>query len=92
MIDAKALHKAAKKYEADMVRFARDLVAIPSFSCQEGPLVRRIALTTWTMPDKLRHSVTSGQLHIDVQHHTRAHMRRVSVPKYCIRATISWPG
>lgn len=43
MIDAKALRKAAKRYEGDMVRFARDLVAIPSFSCQEGPLVRRIA-------------------------------------------------
>ncbi|MEK7742957.1 MAG: M20/M25/M40 family metallo-hydrolase, partial [Elusimicrobiota bacterium] len=32
-----------KKHEAAMVRFARDLVAIPSFSTQEGPLVRRIA-------------------------------------------------
>ncbi|OGS52318.1 MAG: selenium metabolism hydrolase, partial [Elusimicrobia bacterium RIFOXYB2_FULL_62_6] len=32
----------AKKYEKDMVRFARDIVAIPSFSCQEGKLVARI--------------------------------------------------
>lgn len=43
MIDAKTLHKEIKKHEAAMVRFARDLVAIPSFSTQEGPLVRRIA-------------------------------------------------
>ncbi|HAM36425.1 MAG TPA: YgeY family selenium metabolism-linked hydrolase [Elusimicrobia bacterium] len=37
------LHGAAKKYERDMVRFARDLVRIPSFSCQEGKLVARVA-------------------------------------------------
>ena len=42
MIDNALLRSTAKKYEGDMVRFARDLVAIPSFSCQEGPLVARI--------------------------------------------------
>ena len=42
MTDTALLHKTAKKYEKDMVRFARDIVAIPSFSCQEGKLVDRI--------------------------------------------------
>jgi putative selenium metabolism hydrolase len=42
MTDTALLHKTAKKYEKDMVRFARDIVAIPSFSCQEGKLVARI--------------------------------------------------
>ncbi|MDT8287680.1 MAG: YgeY family selenium metabolism-linked hydrolase [Elusimicrobiales bacterium] len=36
------LHKTALKYKNDMVRFASDLVKIPSFSCKEGPLVERI--------------------------------------------------
>ena len=43
MIDQARLRAAVKRYEKDMVRFARDLVAIPSFSCQEGRLVGRIA-------------------------------------------------
>ncbi|MBI5239927.1 MAG: YgeY family selenium metabolism-linked hydrolase [Elusimicrobia bacterium] len=42
MTDTALLHKTAKRYERDMVRFARDIVAIPSFSCQEGRLVARI--------------------------------------------------
>jgi len=42
MTDTALMHKTAKKYEKDMVRFARDLVSIPSFSCQEGRLVARI--------------------------------------------------
>jgi len=43
MIAPAKLRAAAKRYEKDMVRFARDLVAIPSFSCEEGALVKRIA-------------------------------------------------
>ena len=42
MTDTVLLHKTAKRYEGDMVRFARDLVSIPSFSGQEGRLVARI--------------------------------------------------
>ncbi len=33
---------AAKKYETDMVKFARALISIPSFPMQEGKLVKRI--------------------------------------------------
>ncbi len=33
----------AKSHEADMVRFLRDLIAIPAESCQEGPVIQRIA-------------------------------------------------
>ena len=33
----------ARSYEADIVRFLRDLIAIPAESCQEGPVVQRIA-------------------------------------------------
>jgi putative selenium metabolism hydrolase len=36
------MHKTIKKYEKDMVRFARAIVATPSFSCQEGKLVALI--------------------------------------------------
>jgi len=39
----KALHERAKHYEKDMVKFARDMVAIPSFPMEEGRLVKRIA-------------------------------------------------
>ncbi len=42
MTDTALMHKTAKTYEKDMVRFARDIVSIPSFSCQEGRLVARI--------------------------------------------------
>jgi putative selenium metabolism hydrolase len=34
---------AVKKYEADMVKFARDLVATPGFSCTEEKVAKRIA-------------------------------------------------
>ncbi|OGS39666.1 MAG: selenium metabolism hydrolase [Elusimicrobia bacterium RIFOXYD12_FULL_66_9] len=43
MISPAKLRAAAKRYEKDMVKFARDLIAIPSFSCQEGAVVKRIA-------------------------------------------------
>jgi putative selenium metabolism hydrolase len=33
---------AAKKYEKPMVRFLRDMVAIPSESAEEGPVIQRI--------------------------------------------------
>ena len=34
----------ARKYEADMIQFMRDLIAIPAESCQEGPVIQRIRL------------------------------------------------
>ena len=37
-----AIKTAAKGYEADMTRFLRDMIAIPSESCQEEGVVRRI--------------------------------------------------
>ncbi len=37
-----ALAAGAKKYEEDMVRFLRDLIAIPAESSQEGPVIQRI--------------------------------------------------
>ncbi|MFA6003535.1 MAG: YgeY family selenium metabolism-linked hydrolase [Elusimicrobiota bacterium] len=57
MTETALLHKAAKRYERDMVRFARDLVAIPSFSCQEGRLVARIK--------KEMRQVGFDQVHVD---------------------------
>ena len=36
------LNEVVKKYEKDIINFARDMVKIPSFSCKEGPLVERI--------------------------------------------------
>jgi putative selenium metabolism hydrolase len=41
-IDRAQIAARAKFYEPDMVRFLRDLVAIPAESSQEGPVVRRI--------------------------------------------------
>lgn len=37
-----AYHAAAAKYEKKMVRFLRDLIAIPSESAEEGPVIARI--------------------------------------------------
>ncbi len=36
------LHDAAQACEADIVKFLRDLIAIPAESCQEGPVIERI--------------------------------------------------
>ena len=38
-----AIRAAAKGYEADMTRFLRDLIAIPSESSGEEGVIRRIA-------------------------------------------------
>ncbi len=37
-----AIASGAKKHEADMVQFLRDLIAIPAESSQEGPVIQRI--------------------------------------------------
>jgi putative selenium metabolism hydrolase len=42
MIHAPEIAAAAQSYEADMVQFLRDLIAIPAESCQEGPVIQRI--------------------------------------------------
>ena len=42
-MDFEAIKSAAKAYEADMTKFLRDMIAIPSESCQEEGVVRRIA-------------------------------------------------
>ncbi len=42
-MDFEAIKAAAKGYEADMTRFLRDLIAIPSESCGEEGVIRRIA-------------------------------------------------
>ena len=41
-IDPARLAAAAQSYEGDIVRFLRDLVAIPAESGQEGPVIQRI--------------------------------------------------
>jgi putative selenium metabolism hydrolase len=41
-MDFQAIKTAAKKYEADMTKFLRDLIAIPSESCDEKGVIRRI--------------------------------------------------
>ncbi|MEE8886658.1 MAG: YgeY family selenium metabolism-linked hydrolase [Eubacteriales bacterium] len=41
-MDFEAIKKAAKAYEPDMVKFLRDMIAIPSESCEEGDVIRRI--------------------------------------------------
>lgn len=42
-MDFDAIKAAAKGYEADMTRFLRDLIAIPSESCEEKGVIHRIA-------------------------------------------------
>jgi putative selenium metabolism hydrolase len=37
-----AILQGARRYQDDIVRFLRDLIAIPATSCQEGPVIRRI--------------------------------------------------
>ncbi len=38
-----AIKEAARGYQADMTRFLRDMIAIPSESCEEEGVIRRIA-------------------------------------------------
>ena len=42
MGDSKDMLAKAQTYEADMVRFLRELIAIPSESCQEGRVIQHI--------------------------------------------------
>ena len=37
-----AILEGARRYQDDIVRFLRDLIAIPATSCQEGPVIARI--------------------------------------------------
>ncbi len=37
-----AILKGAEAHKDDIVRFLRDLIAIPATSCQEGPVIERI--------------------------------------------------
>ena len=41
-MDFEAIKNAAKGYQADMTRFLRDMIAIPSESCEEEGVVKRI--------------------------------------------------
>jgi putative selenium metabolism hydrolase len=41
-IDAKRIMERAEKYREEMTRFLRDMIAIPSESCQEREVIRRI--------------------------------------------------
>lgn len=42
MFDKERILEKAKSYEADMVRFLREIVAIPSESCEEGRVIQHI--------------------------------------------------
>lgn len=42
MIDSKRFLAKARSYESEMVRFLRELIAIPSESCQEGRVIQHI--------------------------------------------------
>ena len=42
-MDFEAIKAAAAAYRSDMSRFLRDMIAIPSESCEEEGVVRRIA-------------------------------------------------
>lgn len=42
-MDYEAIKKAAQGYEKDMTKFLRDLIAIPSESCEEKGVIERIA-------------------------------------------------
>jgi putative selenium metabolism hydrolase len=42
-ISPQLLRRTVKSYEKDIVRFSRDLIAIPGFSGTEGPVCKRIA-------------------------------------------------
>ncbi len=42
MLDVTAIHAHATRYQDDMARFLRELIAIPSESCQEGRVIQHI--------------------------------------------------
>lgn len=41
-VDFSRVNELAKKYEPEMTRFLRDMIRIPSESCQEEGVIRRI--------------------------------------------------
>ena len=43
-MDFEAIKRAAEGYQADMTRFLRDLIAIPSESCEEEGVINRTIL------------------------------------------------
>ena len=43
IMDFEAIKKAAEGYKPAMVKFLRDMIAIPSESCEEEGVVKRIA-------------------------------------------------
>ena len=42
ILNCEQLAALAQSYEPDIVRFLRDLIAIPAESCHEGPVIARI--------------------------------------------------
>lgn len=44
VMDFEAIKKAAAGYEADMTKFLRELIAIPSESCEEEGVIKRTIL------------------------------------------------
>ena len=56
-----AIKQAAQNYQADMTRFLRDMIAIPSESCEEEGVVRRIAQEMEKLGyDNIGHIVVNG--------------------------------
>ena len=41
-VDSQTISTAAEACQGEIVRFLRDLIAIPAESCQEGPVIQRI--------------------------------------------------
>ena len=62
-----AIKKAAEGYKSDMAKFLRDMIAIPSESCEEERVVKRIAAELEKLGydkveiDKLGYVIVNGQ-------------------------------
>ena len=65
-MDFEAIKKAAEGYRADMTRFLRDLVAIPSESCGEEGVIRRIAAEMEKIQPEINRAIEEAMKAIDI--------------------------
>ena len=65
-MDFEAIKKAAEGYRTDMTRFLRDLVAIPSESCGEEGVIRRIAAEMEKIQPEINRAIEEAMKAIDI--------------------------
>ena len=65
-MDFEAIKKAAQAYGPDMTRFLRDMIAIPSESCGEEGVIRRIAAEMEKIQPEINRAIEEAMKAIDI--------------------------